>query len=66
MVPEVDIRRDPRFTLEEQWFNSVVPSIVEGAERGSGTCAFNSIWRRWPHSRMVVAWLETPTRYSFI
>jgi hypothetical protein len=26
----VDIRRDPRFTLEEQWYNEVAPNLTEG------------------------------------
>lgn len=30
----MSIRRDPRFTLEEQWFNDVVPCIEEAASRG--------------------------------
>lgn len=34
LVPEVDIRRDPRFSLEEQWLNDVVPCIEEAAQRG--------------------------------
>jgi hypothetical protein len=33
-VPQVSIRRDPRFSLEENWNNVVVPAIKEAQERG--------------------------------
>ena len=31
---KVNIRRDPRFSLEQQWFDTVVPCIEEAAARG--------------------------------
>lgn len=34
VVQKVSIRRDPRFTLEENWHNVVVPAIQECQERG--------------------------------
>ena len=33
-MPLVDLRRDPRFTLEDQWINCVLPCIEEAAKRG--------------------------------
>lgn len=34
MVPLVDIRRDPRFTLEENWEKFVLPVLEEANIRG--------------------------------
>jgi hypothetical protein len=34
LVPQVNIQRDCRFSLEDQWWLSVVPAIEEAAQRG--------------------------------
>ncbi len=34
LVPKVSIRRDPRFSLEYNWEQVVVPAIKESQERG--------------------------------
>ena len=34
LVPKVSIRRDPRFSLQENWENVVSPAIKEAQERG--------------------------------
>lgn len=34
IVPRVSIRRDMRFSLEENWQNVVVPAVKEAQERG--------------------------------
>lgn len=34
LVPKVSILRDPRFSLEENWNNTVLPAIKEAQERG--------------------------------
>lgn len=34
IVPKAVIRRDPRFTLEENWERSIVPNIKEAQARG--------------------------------
>lgn len=34
MVPQVSIRRDPRFSLEYNWEQIVIPNIQECQERG--------------------------------
>lgn len=33
-MPKVGIRRDPRFTLEENWEQGVIPNVEEAQRRG--------------------------------
>lgn len=33
-VPEVSIRRDMRFTIDQNWEDTVLPAIAEAKERG--------------------------------
>jgi len=34
IVPRIHIQRDPRFTIEENWDNVVVPAVQEAQQRG--------------------------------